>query len=71
MSMLFLIQGVDLLITETFDAGLFGEHVLEIFDHAWNHLLHQVILKASHFWALYRRLSVAVLVFALYSPNEE
>ena len=61
---LFLIQGVDLLITETFDAGLFGEHVLEILDHAWNHLLHQVILKASHFWA------ISVLYWALlYIPQ--
>ena len=30
----------DVLVTETFDAGLFGEHVLEILDHAWTKLLH-------------------------------
>ena len=29
----------DLLITETFDAGLFGEHVLETLDHAHKKLL--------------------------------
>ena len=29
----------DVLITETFDAGLFGEHCLEIIDHAWKNLL--------------------------------
>ena len=29
----------DLLITETFDAGLFGEHVLETLDHAHKNLL--------------------------------
>ena len=33
-------QPIDVLITETFDAGLLGEHVLEILDHAWKHLLH-------------------------------
>ena len=30
----------DVLVTETFDAGLFGEHVLETLDHAWKNLLH-------------------------------
>ena len=30
----------DVLVTETFDAGLLGEHVLETLDHAWKHLLH-------------------------------
>jgi hypothetical protein len=29
----------DLLVTETFDAGLFGEHVLETLDHAHKELL--------------------------------
>ncbi|KAF5305905.1 hypothetical protein FQR65_LT07516 [Abscondita terminalis] len=29
----------NLLITEIFDAGFFGEHVLEILIHAWNNLL--------------------------------
>lgn len=30
----------DLLITETFDAGLFGEHIAETLDHAHKNLLH-------------------------------
>ena len=30
----------DLLITETFDAGLFGEHIAETLDHAHKKLLH-------------------------------
>ena len=30
----------DVLVTETFDAGLFGEHILETLDHAWKNLLH-------------------------------
>ncbi len=30
---------VDLLVTETFDCGLFGEHSLAILDHAWKELL--------------------------------
>lgn len=30
---------VDLVVTETFDAGFFGEHVLETLDHAWTKLL--------------------------------
>ena len=29
----------DLLITETFDCGLLGEHALEILDHAWKYLI--------------------------------
>lgn len=28
-----------LAVTETFDAGLLGEHILETLDHAWSHLL--------------------------------
>ena len=32
-------EKADILVTETFDAGLFGEHVLEILDHAHKHLL--------------------------------
>ncbi len=31
--------GFDVLVTETFDAGLLGEHCLDVFDHAWRHLL--------------------------------
>lgn len=33
-------EKIDILVTETFDCGLFGEHALEILDHAWEHLLH-------------------------------
>lgn len=32
-------ERVTLVVTETFDAGLFGEHVLKSLDHAWEHLL--------------------------------
>jgi type II protein arginine methyltransferase len=46
----------DVLVTETFDAGLLGEHVLEILDHAWKNLLHEkskvVPAKAKVFIAL-------------------
>ena len=34
-------EKADVLVTETFDAGLFGEHVLEILDHAHKHLLQE------------------------------
>lgn len=34
-------ERVTLLVTETFDAGLFGEHVLKSLDHAWEHLLNE------------------------------
>ena len=30
---------VDVLVTETFDAGLLGEHVLESLAHAWQNFL--------------------------------
>ena len=30
---------VDILVTETFDAGLLGEHVLESLAHAWQNFL--------------------------------
>ena len=33
-------ERADVLVTETFDAGLLGEHVLAILDHAWDKLLH-------------------------------
>lgn len=32
-------ERVTLIVTETFDSGLFGEHVLKSLDHAWEHLL--------------------------------
>ncbi|XP_054720388.1 protein arginine N-methyltransferase 9-like [Uloborus diversus] len=32
-------EKVSLIVTEIFDAGLFGEHVLETLNHAWEHLL--------------------------------
>lgn len=32
-------ERVTLVVTETFDAGLFGEHVLKSLNHAWEHLL--------------------------------
>jgi len=32
-------QSLDAMVTETFDAGLLGEHALDIYDHAWRHLL--------------------------------
>jgi hypothetical protein len=38
------LQKADLLITETFDAGGFGEHVLETLDHAWKYLLNKVMI---------------------------
>ncbi len=48
----------DILVTETFDAGLLGEHILEILDHAWTHLLHENSLvlpcKARVFTSLMR-----------------
>ncbi len=31
--------GFDVLVTETFDSGLLGEHCLDIVDHAWKRLL--------------------------------
>lgn len=31
-----------LLITEMFDAGLFGEHILQTLSHAWEHLINNV-----------------------------
>lgn len=31
-----------LLLTEMFDAGLFGEHVLQTLNHAWEHLINNV-----------------------------
>nr|XP_037286196.1 protein arginine N-methyltransferase 9-like [Rhipicephalus microplus] len=34
-------ERVTLVVTETFDAGLFGEHVLKTLDHAWEHLLNK------------------------------
>jgi hypothetical protein len=34
-------EDVKLLITETFDSGFFGEHILETLDHAWKYLLHK------------------------------
>ena len=37
--MRFLTFRVSLLVTETFDAGLLGEHVISTLDHAWHHLL--------------------------------
>ena len=30
---------VDLVVTEIFDAALFGEHCLSTLSHAWSHLL--------------------------------
>ena len=30
---------VDILLTETFDAGLLGEHIFETLDHAFKHFL--------------------------------
>ncbi|XP_076348361.1 protein arginine N-methyltransferase 9-like [Tachypleus tridentatus] len=32
-------ERVSLLVTETFDAGLFGEHILHTLQHAWENLL--------------------------------
>lgn len=32
-------ERVTLAVTETFDSGLFGEHVLKSLDHAWEHIL--------------------------------
>lgn len=36
-------ERVTLIVTETFDAGLFGEHVLKSLDHAWEHLLNKEV----------------------------
>ena len=44
----------DLLITETFDAGLFGEHIAETLDHAHKKLLHnksKIIPKGAKVFA--------------------
>ena len=30
---------ISLVVTETMDAGLFGEHILETLSHAWKYLL--------------------------------
>ncbi|XP_038209128.1 protein arginine N-methyltransferase 9-like [Zerene cesonia] len=40
---------LDVLVTELFDAGLFGEHILTALSHAWQNLLHQEakVLPAS------------------------
>ncbi|XP_077518992.1 protein arginine N-methyltransferase 9-like isoform X2 [Amblyomma americanum] len=38
---------VTLAVTETFDSGLFGEHVLKSLDHAWEHLLRAEPLACS------------------------
>lgn len=46
---MFHLQKADLLVTETFDAGAFGEHVLETLDHAWKYLLNKVILNTELF----------------------
>ncbi|XP_042222883.1 protein arginine N-methyltransferase 9-like isoform X2 [Homarus americanus] len=32
-------EKVSLVVTETVDAGLFGEHILDTLEHAWKHLL--------------------------------
>ncbi|XP_045507401.1 protein arginine N-methyltransferase 9-like [Colias croceus] len=39
----------NVLVTELFDAGLFGEHILKALDHAWQNLLHEdaKVLPAS------------------------
>ena len=33
---------LDLLVTETFDAALFGEHVIPALIHAWENIMNQV-----------------------------
>ena len=35
----FLYYRVKLVVTETFDAGLFGEHIVSTLIHAWNNLI--------------------------------
>lgn len=64
---LFVFQRVSLVVTETVDAGLFGEGIIESLIHAWNHLLlpPQVLLFINYL----RNLSFLIQLVKYIAPH--
>ena len=56
-----------ILVTETFDAGLFGEGILPTLCHAWSNLLHQgegkmVLLYSLILWDHFQKVLTGLMV---------
>lgn len=72
--LLFLFR-VSLVVTETVDAGLFGEGIIETLIHAWNHLLlppqvNLTLILLHSAWCSFRFVQVSSQVFPEYFVEE-